>query len=54
MTGENYLIPNINYSQVEERAPQFSLTGKNAEKIEKYQLTKEVPHAIMVKRFAEA
>ena len=33
MTGENYLIPNINYSQVEERAPQFSLTGKNAEKV---------------------
>ena len=33
LTGENYLIPNINYSQVEERSPQFSLTGKNAEKI---------------------
>jgi hypothetical protein len=33
LTGENYLIPNINYSQVEERAPQFSITGKNLEKV---------------------
>ena len=32
-TGENYLLKQINYSQVEEKSPSFSLTGRNEDKI---------------------